>query len=121
MAELSKKSILIIDSDEQSLNNIANGLKENGYLVITAPDGFSGYNRGSKENPDIVIANDLLPYISGYKISKLLKSDDRHKNTKIIIMSTSSGATIDKLFNESKADNFLEKPFQLKEILEIIK
>jgi len=121
MSESLPQPILIVDSDEQSIDHIASGLKESGYLVITAPDGYDGYVRARNEEPNIIIANDLLPYVSGFKLSKLIKSDDRHQDTKIIIMSNSSGPAIDKLFTQSGANKMLEKPFQLKDVIDLIK
>ena len=121
MSESLPQPILVVDSDEQSIDHIASGLKENGYLVITAPDGYDGYVRARNEDPNVIIANDLLPYVSGYKLSKLIKSDDRHRETKIIIMSSSSGVAIDKMFKQSGADSMLEKPFQLKDVIKLLK
>ena len=121
MSESLPQPILVVDSDEQSIDHIASGLKENGYLVITAPDGYDGYVRAQNEGPNIIIANDLLPYVNGYKLSKLIKSDDRHRETKIIIMSSSSGVAIDKMFKQSGADSMLEKPFQLKDVIKLLK
>ena len=121
MSESLPQPILVVDSDEQSIDHIASGLKESGYLVITAPDGYDGYVRARNEDPNVIIANDLLPYVSGYKLSKLIKSDDRHRETKIIIMSSSSGVAIDKMFKQSGADSMLEKPFQLKDVIKLIK
>ena len=121
MSESLPQPILVVDSDEQSIDNIASGLKESGYLVITAPDGYDGYVRARNEGPNVIIANDLLPYVSGYKLSKLIKSDDRHRQTKIIIMSSSSGVAIDKMFKQSGADSMLEKPFQLKDVIKLLK
>ena len=121
MSESLPQPILVVDSDEQSIDHIASGLKESGYLVITAPDGYDGYVRARNEGPNVIIANDLLPYVSGYKLSKLIKSDDRHRETKIIIMSSSSGVAIDKMFKQSGADSMLEKPFQLKDIIRLLK
>ena len=121
MSESLPQPILVVDSDEQSIDHIASGLKESGYLVITAPDGYDGYVRAQNEGPNVIIANDLLPYVSGYKLSKLIKSDDRHRETKIIIMSSSSGVAIDKMFKQSGADSMLEKPFQLKDVIKLLK
>ena len=121
MSESLPQPILVVDSDEQSIDNIASGLKESGYLVITAPDGYDGYVRAQNEGPNVIIANDLLPYVNGYKLSKLIKSDDRHRKTKIIIMSSSSGVAIDKMFKQSGADSMLEKPFQLKDVIRLLK
>ena len=73
MSESLPQPILIVDSDEQSINHIASGLKDSGYLVITAPDGYDGYVRARNESPNVIIANDLLPYVSGFKLSKLIK------------------------------------------------
>ena len=120
MPELLPQPILIVDSDEQSVDDISSGLKSNGYLVITAPDGYDGYVRAKKEAPNVIIANDLLPYVSGFKLSKLIKCDDRHAETKIIIMSNTTGSAINKMFKQSKADKMLEKPFQLKDIMELL-
>ena len=121
MSESLPQPILVVDSDEQSIDHIASGLKESGYLVITAPDGYDGYVRARNEGPNVIIANDLLPYVNGYKLSKLIKSDDRHRETKIIIMSSSSGVAIDKMFKQSGADSMLEKPFQLKDVIKLLK
>ena len=121
MSESLPQPILVVDSDEQSIDHIASGLKENGYLVITAPDGYDGYVRARNEGPNVIISNDLLPYVSGYKLSKLIKSDDRHRETKIIIMSSSSGVAIDKMFKQSGADSMLEKPFHLKDVIKLLK
>ena len=121
MSESLPQPILVVDSDEQSIDHIASGLKESGYLVITAPDGYDGYVRARNEGPNVIIANDLLPYVNGYKLSKLIKSDDRHRKTKIIIMSSSSGVAIDKMFKQSGADSMLEKPFQLKDVIRLLK
>ena len=121
MSESLPQPILVVDSDEQSIDHIASGLKESGYLVITAPNGYDGYVRARNESPNVIIANDLLPYVSGYKLSKLIKSDDRHRETKIIIMSSSSGVAIDKMFKQSGADSMLEKPFQLKDVIKLLK
>ena len=121
MSESLPQPILVVDSDEQSIDHIASGLKESGYLVITAPDGYDGYVRARNEGPNVIIANDLLPYVSGFKLSKLIKPDDRHRETKIIIMSSSSGVAIDKMFKQSGADSMLEKPFQLKDVIKLLK
>jgi two-component system alkaline phosphatase synthesis response regulator PhoP len=120
MPETLPQPILIVDSDEQSIDHISSGLKDKGFLVITAPDGYDGYVRARNEAPKVIIVNDLLPYVSGFKLSKLIKSDDRHTDTKIIIMSNTTGPAIDKMFKQSNADDIIEKPFQLKDIITLL-
>ena len=120
MTELNQKSVLVVDSDEAILANISNGLKKRGMIVMTAPDGYEGYLRACEEKPQVVIANDVLPSISGYKISRLLKFDVRYKQIQVIIMSSSSGANTEKVFSQSGADKLLSKPFKFKEILGLI-
>ena len=120
MPESLPQPILIVDSDEQSIDHISSGLKDKGFLVITAPDGYDGYVRAKNEAPKVIIVNDLLPYVSGFKLSKLIKSDDRHNDTKIIIMSNTTGPAIDKMFKQSSADEMIEKPFQLKDIITLL-
>ena len=107
MPESLPQPILIVDSDEQSINHISSGLKDKGFLVITAPDGYDGYVRARNEAPKVIIVNDLLPYVSGFKLSKLIKSDDRHTDTKIVIMTNTTGSAIDKMFKQHNLAAFI--------------
>ena len=62
----------------------------------------------------------LLEKFEGF-VKQILFVYSRHRETKMIIMSNSKGPAIEKLFKQSGANDMLEKPFQLKDVLDIIK
>ena len=72
MDEINKKSVLIIDSDNNVLSALSTGLKSRSMLPITAKDGYDGYNRALNEKPDIIISEIMLPTLDGFRITKLL-------------------------------------------------
>ena len=75
MPDSTKQSVLIIESDEAILKKLSERFNKQDMLVITAKDGYEGYNRACKESPNIIITETLLPSMNGFRISRLLKYD----------------------------------------------
>jgi len=88
MKKASNKSILIIENDERILNTLQKKLKEFGFIVISSMDGFEGFERAKQEMPNLVIVDDRLPVMSGLKVCRLLKFDERYKKINVIVMGT---------------------------------
>ena len=86
MSKSIQKSILLIESDESVLNSLQEKLKIAGYLVISAKDGFEGYERVKSENPSLIISELALPVMSGAKVARLLKYDERYKEIPFILL-----------------------------------
>ena len=95
MDDLNKKSVLIIDSDDNVLSALSTGLKSRSMLPITAKDGYDGYNRALKEKPDIILSEIILPTLDGFRLTKLLKFDERYMEILMILMSSNID-TVDK-------------------------
>lgn len=78
-------SILIIDDENYFRETIKNLLIDNNYRIIEAPDGKTGLDLFSRENPDLVLLDLIMPEISGLEIlSKLTRSSP---DTPVIVIS----------------------------------
>ena len=113
-----KQSVLIIESDSQILKNLTDRFKKRGMLVITANDGYEGYIRACNESPDFIIMEVLLPSMSGFRIARLLKFDERYQDIILVMITTNDLETLNEMFTACGADSIIRKPFRFKELLE---
>ena len=118
MPDNKKQSLLIIESDNAVLKNLSARFKKRGMLVITAKDGYEGYTRACNESPDFIIMEALLPSMSGFRIARLLKYDERYKDIVLVMITTNDLKTINEMFEACGADKILRKPFRFKELVD---
>ena len=118
MSDKNKRSVLIVDNDNAILNNLVQRFKKLDLMPITAKDGYEGYSRACKEHPDYIVTETLLPSMNGFRISRLLKFDDRYKNSKVILVTTNDLESTRVLFESSGADKIIRKPFRFKELID---
>lgn len=120
MLDKTKKSILIIENDDGILDNLLQRFQKVGLLPITAKDGYEGYMRVCSEIHNYIIAESLLPSMSGFKIARLLKFDERYKNIPLVLLTDNDLAAMNNIFSASGADKILKKPFKFSDLLESI-
>ena len=118
MSDTNKRSVLIVDNDNAILNNLVQRFKKLDLMPITAKDGYEGYSRACKEHPDYIVTETLLPSMNGFRIARLLKFDDRYKNSKVILVTTNDLESSRALFESSGADKIIRKPFRFKELID---
>jgi DNA-binding response OmpR family regulator len=112
-----KKTILIIDDSELVLAMAKDALEESGYLVETATNGIEA-NRFifSKQRPDLIIMDIMMPMLDGNKKTKILKENEMSKDIPILLLSSKTDEEMRKLAEESGADGYILKPFSPVEI-----
>ena len=120
MLNKTKKSILIIENDENILDNLFQRFQNVGLFPITAKDGYEGYMRACSENPDFIISESLLPSMTGFRLSRLLKYDERYKSIPLILLSENDFEISNNIFSSCGADKILKKPFKFSQLLESI-
>ncbi|MBF92325.1 MAG: hypothetical protein CMB78_00895 [Euryarchaeota archaeon] len=120
MVKEKKKSVLIIDADQAILDGLSRRFKKQGMLVITAKDGYEGYTRACKEAPDIIVCEILIPSINGFRISRLLKFDERYKKINLILLTSNDPDFSMDLFKQCRANSIIKKPFRFSHLLEKI-
>lgn len=112
------KKILLVEDEEKIATLVADYLRNEGYVVVTAYDGEEGLLAFNREAPDIVLLDVMLPRVSGLDICRQI----RQKSSTPIIMLTARSEEIDKLLGlELGADDYVTKPFSLREIVARIK
>lgn len=115
------KKILIVDDEADIIEILQFVLEENGYKCITAFDGEEGLKLAREASPDLIILDVMMPKINGYKISRLLKYDNKYKNIPILMI-TARAQEEDKIIGEETgADEYITKPFQIDYVLEKVK
>ena len=120
MPDNNKQSVLIIEKDDAILDNLSKRFKMQEMLVITAKDGFEGYTRACNESPNLIVSETLLPSMNGFRLSRLLKFDERYKNIPIVLLTSNNLDTVQDMFRACGADQILGKPFRFRDLMEKI-
>ena len=109
-----KTSLLIIEDDDNISTAIEEYFSRAGYAVSTAPDGIAGIEAAVKNRPDVVVLDLMLPKMDGLAVCKEL----RQKNPQMpILMLTAKDDVVDKVLGlEMGADDYITKPFSLREL-----
>ncbi len=113
------KKILIIEDEGNIRELVTYNLKANGYKTLEAEDGITGITLVYKEKPDLILLDIMLPGKDGYEICRELRSEDINIP---IIMLTAKSEEVDKVLGlEFGADDYIAKPFGIRELLARIK
>ncbi len=106
--------VLIVEDDQTLLDVLKYNLVKNGYNVIAAQDGVEALESARKENPDLIILDLMLPKMDGLEVTRVIRKD---LNTPILML-TARAEEIDKILGlEMGADDYLTKPFSMRELL----
>jgi len=113
------KKVLIIEDDRDITDLVAIHLKDLGYILHKAYDGEAGLAKVLSENYDLVILDLMLPKLDGLEVCKRIRERDKALP---IIMLTSRSEEMDKILGlELGADDYIVKPFSIRELLARIK
>ena len=115
------KKILIVDDEADIIEILQFVLESNGYECITASDGEIGLNLAREANPDLIILDVMMPKINGYKISRLLKYDNKYKDIPILMITARSQEEDKIIGEETGADEYITKPFNPLELVARVK
>jgi len=115
------KKILIVDDEADIVEILQFVLETGGYECITAFDGEEGLKLAKEAAPDLIILDVMMPKINGYKISRLLKFDAKYKDIPIFMLTARSQEEDKIIGEETGADEYITKPFQIEYVLEKVK
>jgi two-component system, OmpR family, phosphate regulon response regulator OmpR len=108
------KSILIIDDDVKITELLSEYLNGNNYNCTSAGSPSEGFSKLKKQHVDLIILDIMLPEMNGFEVCKLIRKDYKIP----IIMLTSMAEVTDKVVGlELGADDYIAKPFELRELL----
>lgn len=113
--------ILVVDDESHIVELVRFNLESNGYSVVEASDGKEALARAKEELPDLILLDLMLPVIDGTEVCKKLKSDSSTEAIPIIML-TAKSDEMDKIIGlEIGADDYITKPFSLRELLARVK
>ena len=107
-------SVLIVEDDRNITELLQMYLEKEGYAVTTAADGGQGLAKFRAIKPDIVLLDVMMPVMDGWAVCKAIRSESQTP----VIMLTAKSETDDKVAGlKSGADDYITKPFEMKEVL----
>ncbi|MDA3886248.1 MAG: response regulator [Candidatus Delongbacteria bacterium] len=116
-----KYNVLIIDDTPKNIQVVGNFLQNEGYILSFATTGEQALNILSKEIPDIILLDVIMPEINGFELCEKIKSIDEYKKIPILFLTIKTDAeSIIKGF-ESGGVDYITKPFNPHELLARIK
>ena len=113
------KTVLIVEDERAIVEILKFNLKREGYETLEALDGETGLLLAQTKDPDLILLDVMLPKMNGFDICKTLRAENR---TTPIIMLTAREEEMDKVFGlETGADDYMTKPFSMKELMARVK
>lgn len=118
---MAKEKILVVDDEVHIIELLKYNLELDGYEVIIAQTGKEAIRKASEEKPNLILLDVMLPEMDGFDVCKhLSKANDTERIP--IIMLTAKGEELDKILGlELGADDYITKPFSVRELLARIK
>lgn len=115
------KKILIVDDEQDIVESLKFVLEGCNYSCYCAYNGEDGLKMAREIIPDLIILDVMMPRINGYKISRLLKFDKKYQSIPILMITARSQEEDKLIGEETGADEYITKPFDLDEVLSIVK
>ncbi len=113
-----KKTVLIVDDEKPIVDILEYNLKKEGYNTLVANDGLSAVNIAIEKRPNIILLDIMLPKMDGLTVCKKVRTALNIP----IIMLTAKEEEIDKILGlELGADDYVTKPFSVRELIARIK
>ena len=111
-------TILVVEDDLTLLETLEYNLRGEGYRVIIAADGLAALNVAREQGPDLVVLDVMLPRLDGFEVCRIL----RRETSVPILMLTARADEVDRVVGlEVGADDYLTKPFSMRELLARVK
>ncbi|MHC4608201.1 MAG: response regulator transcription factor [Planctomycetota bacterium] len=117
------KKILIVEDTKNIREIVAYMLRNRGHEVLEAADGDDGWKKAMGEKLDLVVLDAMLPGKSGFEICSDLKGSSEHKMVPVIMLTAitqDSDKTDDYWKEKSGADDFMSKPFKVRDLVDRI-
>ena len=112
-----RKRILVVDDEKDLVDLISYNLKRNGFDALIARDGNEALDIATREKPDLVLLDLMLPGIDGTEVARRLKNAPETSGIPIIMLTAKSEETDVVVGLTLGADDYVTKPFSMKILL----
>ncbi len=115
------RTIFIADDELDFVSTLKSRLEFEGFGVTTAADGREAVQRITREKPDLVLLDIMMPAMNGYQVCRELKGQADTRAIPILMLTAKSQES-DKFWGkEAGADDYVTKPFDMEELIDKIK
>jgi len=120
VAATSSIKVLVIDDSNTIRRSAELFLRQAGYDVILAEDGFDALAKISDHQPQVIFVDIMMPRLDGYQTCALIKKNSKFQSTPVIMLSSKDG-----LFDRARgrmvgSDQYLTKPFTKESLLKAV-
>jgi two-component system alkaline phosphatase synthesis response regulator PhoP len=114
--------ILVVDDEQSIIDLLEYNLRQNGYQVVAASDGYKALQLARSEQPDLIILDLMLPGPDGFDVCRELRREAKAAAGVPIIMLTARDEEVDRVVGlELGADDYVTKPFSVRELMARVK
>ena len=113
--------VLVIDDSNTIRRSAEMFLRQAGYEVILAEDGFDALAKISDHEPQVIFVDIMMPRLDGYQTCALIKQNPTLKATPVIMLSSKDGVFDRARGRLAGSDQYLTKPFTKEALLEAVK
>jgi len=116
-----KVKVLVIDDSNTIRRSAEIFLKQGGYEVLLAEDGFDALSKVSDHDPALIFCDILMPRLDGYQTCAIIKRNARYSQMPVIMLSSKDG-----LFDKARgrmvgSQDYLTKPFTKEQLLDAVR
>ncbi len=113
------KKILVVEDERNIVDILTFNLRREGYETLEALDGASGLRLALEQDPDLILLDLMLPKMDGFEVCRTLR--ERGRATPVIMLTAREEETDKVLGLELGADDYITKPFSVRELLARVK
>ena len=119
-APLQAARVLVIDDSNTIRRSAEIFLRQGGYEVLLAEDGFDALSKVNDHDPDLIFCDILMPRLDGYQTCAIIKRNPRFAHVPVIMLSSKDG-----LFDKARgrmvgSEEYLTKPFTKEQLLRAV-
>jgi twitching motility two-component system response regulator PilG len=120
-ARSKKLRVLVVDDSATIRRSAETMLANEGYEVITAENGFEALSKITRNRPDLIFVDIMMPRLDGYQTCAIIKNNPEFRDTPVVMLTSKDG-----LFDMARgrvvgSDQYLTKPFTREELLGAVK
>lgn len=118
---MSKKTILVVDDEQDLLDLIEYNLKKEGFDVLKAEDGIKGIELAREHSPNLVLLDIMMPNMDGLEVCEVMRDDDKLKNIPIIFLTARGDEKTEVEGLNKGGDDYITKPISTTKLISRIK
>ena len=120
MTDAKLPAVLVVDDNEDNAHIIRDYLEAKGYPISVAYDGDEAMMLFATVKPSIVLLDVMMPGRDGWQVCREIKASPNGKNIRVVMVTALQDWMDKRQALETGADDFVEKPFELAKLIEVV-